>query len=424
MSDFHQQGIITTIHDLGSLADPKAYLAFIEAKLAAYSRHRRLALLLPALYGELQQAAVLDKIISQIRATGYLHHVTVALGGTSDFHEYRDAVEYFSRLAGGQRSVRVVWVEGPRLQEILALLEEKKVPVGSPGKGQSVWLALGYLFAREDNDVIALHDCDIVTYDRILLARLLEPVANPNNDFEFCKGYYPRISPVEHAMKGRVTRLFVFPLVDALAGIMEHRGQWDLVRFFRYHHTFRYPLAGEISFTSRLARGLNIAFDWALEVSTLSEVYERIVPRKIAQIDLCCLYEHKHQDVSLEDSRRGLHRMVADIGRYYLNYMRSHGVPLNSSFVDAICQTYYRNALRFVKLYSDDAEVNNLQFDRYQEELTVRHFRDFLWEAWHEVESDPSEMILPSWNRVIFSIPDIYDRIREAVEADTADAGG
>jgi len=30
-------------------------------------------------------------------------------------------------------------------------------------------------------------------------------------------------------------------------------------------------------------------------------------------------------------------------------------------------------------------------------------------------------MSLPSWNRIVFSIPDIYDRLLEAVEADACE---
>jgi glucosyl-3-phosphoglycerate synthase len=421
MTDFHQEGIITTLHDLAGGFERAEYLALTEQKLCQYNRQRRLALLLPSLYSELDAPHVLDRIVAELQKTGYLSHVTVALGGTKDPRDFFRARSYFGRLAGENRSVRVVWVDGPRLQDILQLIEERQVPIGSAGKGQSVWLGLGYMLARNDCDVIALHDCDIVDYNRLLLGRLLEPAANPNNDFEFSKGYYGRVSPQDYRLRGRVTRLFVLPLIDSLVQLMSRQGRPDLVQFFRYHQTFRYPLAGEIAFTSRLARGLNIAFDWSLEVSTLSEVYERISPRKIAQIDLCCLYEHKHQDVSVEDSRRGLHRMVADIGRFYLNHLRSHGVALTSAYVDAICQTYYRNALRFVKIYADDADVNHLSFDRYEEELTVKHFRDFLWEAWSTVEVDPAEMSLPSWNRIVFSIPDIYDRLLEAVEADACE---
>ena len=57
--------------------------------------------------------------------------------------------------------------------------------------------------------------------------------------------------------------------------------------------------------------------------------------------------------------------MVVDIAKFYLNYVRSQGFPLDDSVVDMILHSYYENALGFIKSYSDDAEVNNLVFDRY-----------------------------------------------------------
>jgi glucosyl-3-phosphoglycerate synthase len=219
-------------------------------------------------------------------------------------------------------------------------------------------------------------------------------------------------------MKGRVTRLFVTPFVDTMARIMWDRGLNELGRFFNYHRTFNYPLAGEFSFTTRLARGIDIAYDWGLEVATLSQVYHRSIPRKIAQIDLVPNYEHKHQDISLDDSQKGLHRMVVDIAKFYLSYMRSHGVPLDDAFVDTILHTYYENALNFVKSYSDDAEANALQYDRYQEEQTVRYFRGFLWTAWEQSKGPHQSTLIPSWNRVAFSLPEIYPKLLKAVEED------
>ncbi|MFH1625157.1 MAG: glycosyl transferase [Pseudomonadota bacterium] len=361
---------------------------------------------------------MLDRIMDGIEQVNYLHSVVVALGGAPEQDQFRHAKEYFGRLNTGERDVKIVWVDGPRIQQIFRTIQEREIPTGFPGKGQSVWIALGYLFAREDCDVIALHDCDILTYDRILLGRLIEPTANPNNDFEFCKGYYPRISPVERAMKGRVTRLFVSPFVDAMVQIMHQMQNHELERFFSYHRTFNYPLAGEFSFATRLARGINIAYDWGLEVSTLSEVYHRVIDRKIAQIELAPNYEHKHQDISPDDANRGLHRMVVDIAKFYLNYMRSHGVPLDDALVEMIQQTYYQNGLMFIKAYSDDAEVNDLVFDRHQEELTVRYFRDFLWTAWQQSQSQREGTLIPSWNRVLYGMPDIYPDVLRAVEAD------
>jgi glucosyl-3-phosphoglycerate synthase len=420
MSNFHQDGIVTTLHPLHEGLDREGYLEFLENKLEEYARHVRIGLLLPSLYSEIQNADVLGSILDQIGSVRYLHSVVVALGGAPEEAQFREARDYFGRLRTRDRDLKVVWVEGPRVQEIFQEIRDRDIATGVQGKGQSVWVALGYLFAREDSEVVALHDCDIVTYDRVLLGRLIEPTANPNNDFEFCKGYYARISPTERAMKGRVTRLFVTPFVNTLNRIMREQGFEDLRRFFAYHRTFKYPLAGEFSFSTRLARGINIAYDWGLEVSTLSEVYRRVIPQKIAQIDLTRNYEHKHQDVSTEDPSKGLHRMVVDIAKFYLNHMRSHGFALDDAVVDMILNSYYENTLAFIKMYSDDAETNGIVYDRYQEELLATQFRGFLWTAWEQSRGPRETTVIPSWNRVLYSIPGIYPRLVAAVEADNA----
>jgi glucosyl-3-phosphoglycerate synthase len=87
-------------------------------------------------------------------------------------------------------------------------------------------------------DIIALHDCDIVNYERQLLARLCYPVAHPNLGFEFCKGYYARVT---NAMHGRVTRLFMNPLIRSVQGMAPGTPFLDFV------DSFRYPLAGEFA---------------------------------------------------------------------------------------------------------------------------------------------------------------------------------
>jgi len=420
MTDFHQEGVITTLHGLYTALDRQAYLEALESRLKEHSRHLKIGLLLPCLISELENRSVLDRILAEIGPVRYLASVVVALGGAPQEARFQEARAYFRRLETPQREVRVVWVDGPRIQNIFRRLESRDISTGLPGKGQSVWIALGYLFAREACQVIALHDCDIATYDRVLLGRLIEPTVNPNNDFAFCKGFYARISLAERAMKGRVSRLFLTPLVDTLRDVMADQGHPGLVRFFNFYRAFNYPLAGECSFQARLGRGLNIAYDWGLEVSTLSEVFHRLHPRNIAQIDLAPNYDHKHQPLSPDDQAAGLHRMAADISRFFLDAVRSAGVPLNDAFVDMIRRTYYRNGMRFIKRYSDDAEANGLCYDRFQEEMTLRHFRDFFWSAWEQNKDRTEGTLIPAWNRVLFSVPDIYSCLVEAVEADNS----
>ncbi len=421
MTDFHQEPLITTLHALYEAFDNDSYLTNLERRLEDHARHERISLLLPSLYSEIRDDGPLNHILDQIKETRYLRNIVVALGGTGEEADFLHAKEYFGQLRTEDREVKVIWVEGPRIQQILNDIRERGFTNGEKGKGQSVWVALGYLFARDQSDVIALHDCDIVTYNRILLGRLIEPIANPNNQFQFCKGYYARISPTDKAMKGRATRLFVTPFVDAMARIMCQRGHLDLERFFNYHRTFKYPLAGEFSFTSDLARGLNVAYDWGLEVATLSQVYDQLIPRQVAQIDLAPNYEHKHQEMSADDTSKGLHRMAVDIAKFYLTYMRSHGVPLDDAFVDMMLHTYYQNALKYIRKYAFDADVNDLQYDLYEEESAASHFRGFLWDAWMQSKGPQEAKLIPSWNRLAYSFPDIYEHLLDSVEADNAE---
>ena len=82
--------------------------------------------------------------------------------------------------------------------------------------------------------------------------------------------------------------------------------------------------------------------------------------------------------------------------------------------------TYYNRSLDFIKRYSDDAEVNGLQYDRYQEEQTVHYFRGFLWTAWEQIKGPHESTLIPCWNRVVFSMPEIQADLIRAVEEDNA----
>jgi glucosyl-3-phosphoglycerate synthase len=418
MVDFHQEGTIATLHGLYELFEGEEYLQYIDRKLELYSKDVKIALLLPCLYTELKQPDVIGRIMDEISRVRYLHSVVVAFGGTTDesmFHEARDS---FRCLEDNGCHVAVVWVDGPRVQRVFDEMASRNIPVGERGKGQSVWISLGYIFAQSECRVIALHDCDILTYSRVMLARIIEPVANPNSDFQFAKGYYPRISTTERVLKGRVSRLFVSPFCDVMARIMRDSGFPDLEGFFKYHGAFKYPLSGEFSFTSHLARSLDFAYDWGLEVATLSEVYKRTNLRKISQVAIADNYDHKHQKLSPEDPGKGLHKMVVDISKFYFNYMRSHGVPIDNAYVDMVCHSYYENAKKFIKIYSDDADINAVVYDRHEEELSARYFRDFIATGWEQCRESLDNAMLPSWNRILYSVPDLYEQLLSAVEED------
>jgi glucosyl-3-phosphoglycerate synthase len=71
MADFHQEGIITTLHALHEAFDREAYLAGLESKIEEHARHQRICLLLPSLFSEIQSPEVLEP--GMLQSARYLY---------------------------------------------------------------------------------------------------------------------------------------------------------------------------------------------------------------------------------------------------------------------------------------------------------------------------------------------------------------
>lgn len=402
MGDFYQTGVVATFHRLG-----KPNIEKIESELALYAAQKPVALVLPSLYSELQGDA-LKSIVKELQAVKYIRQIVVALGPCSA-DEFKHAREFFSVLP---QETHIIWNSGPRMQEMYRTLEEYRLSPGQEGKGKSAWMAYGFILASGKADVIALHDCDILTYSRDLLARLVYPVVNPNLGYEFCKGFYARISDKMH---GRVTRLLVTPLIRSLEKIL---GYLPLLVFF---DSFRYPLAGEFSMITDLARVNRIPADWGLEVGVLAEVYRNTAVRRVCQVDLADNYEHKHQALSAGDPEKGLMKMAVDICKSLLRTLASEGVIFSEGLLRTLIVTYQRTAQDMLKRYEDDSAINGLYFDRNQESAAVDAFTEALRIAGQTIIEIPLGLpLIPSWNRVTSAVPDLLERIQAAVLEDNA----
>jgi len=402
MSDFHQTGVITTLHRLG-----RPNLDQLEKELEETLLLRPIALVLPSLYTELKGEAM-PRIVQELARVRYLREIVISLGRAGQA-EFEQAKAFFAVLPQGPR---IVWNDGPRIQALYQLLEEHGISAGPDGKGRSAWMAFGYVLARGQSDVIALHDCDITTYTRELPARLCYPVANPKLAFEFCKGYYARVTDRLH---GRATRLLVTPLIRALQRMVGYQP------FLVYLDSFRYPLAGEFAMLADLARVNRIPWDWGLEVGVLAEVYRNCAIGRVCQVDLLETYEHKHQVLSLDDPTKGLMRMAVDITKSLLRTLAEEGIPLSEGFLKTLPVGYLRSAREMMSRYQNDAYINSLHFDQHEEGMAVEAFAQAIRLASEEFVADPlSVPLIPNWNRVLAAIPDFFVRLREAVDLDNA----
>lgn len=407
MSDFYQNGIITTLHNLSHRPVDE-----LEKELLSFAKTRPMSLVLPSLFSELEGLA-LPKIISDLARVPYLEEIIIGLDRANE-EQYRHALSFFSRLP---QRVRVLWNDGPRLQAIDALLDEHSLSPREMGKGRNVWFCLGYMLASGRGKAVALHDCDILTYDRALLARLIYPVANPSFNYEFCKGYYSRTA--EGRINGRVSRLLVTPLIRALKKVLGPSEYLD------YIDSFRYPLAGEFSMRKDVINDIRIPSDWGLEIGVLSEMKRNYATNRICQVDIADSYDHKHQSMSIDDDEQGLSKMSVDISKALFRKLATVGHVFTAETFRSIKASYFRIALDFVETYRNDAIINGLTLDIHEEESAVELFAENIIKAGNRFLEKPMETpFIPTWNRVMSAIPDILPQLHDAVEADLQEFSG
>ena len=404
MADFYQNGVITTLHNLNQRP-----LEAMEAELIEFSKLRPMALILPSLFSELEGEA-LPNIINHLQDVPYLNEIVIGLDRANEA-QYKHALKFFGALP---QHHRILWNDGPRLQALDAELAELGLAPKELGKGRNVWYCMGYILASGKSESVALHDCDILTYDRSLLARLIYPVANPQFNYEFCKGYYARVA--DGKINGRVSRLLITPLLRSLKRVVGHND------YLEYMDSFRYPLAGEFSFRKDVLNDIRIPSDWGLEIGVLSEMHRNYSHNRLCQADIADIYDHKHQDLSLDNENGGLSKMSIDITKAFFRKLATQGHTFTNENFRTIKATYYRIALDFVETYYNDAVMNGLTLDIHAEEEAVEMFAQNIMTAGQNFLDNPMEKpFMPSWNRVISAMPDVLERLKEAVELDRAE---
>ena len=401
MGDFYQNGFVATLHNLRSRPYEE-----LEQKLIKFSQRRPVGLIIPSLYSELSRQALKD-IVAILKDIPYISEIVIGLDQADDF-QYKNALEYFDELP---QHHRVIWNDGPKMRKLKEKLATKNIDTSVPGKGRNVWFCFGYMMSTRKSEAIALHDADIITYSREMLARLLYPVTDPTFNFKFCKGYYFRSD--EEKMHGRAVRLLVTPLLRTLKKLLGHH------HYLEYLDSFRYPLAGEFSMRADVIKTIRIPYDWGLEIGILSEVERNNSLNRICQVEIGDRYDHKHQALSVEDAEQGLSKMSRDISRAIFAKLASDGVTLSPEFFRTLKATYWRIALDFVELYNADASMNGLKYDFHKEEEVIDLFVKNVYQSGINFLNNPDTVpLMPSWKRVQSAFPDILEEFNQIVEED------
>lgn len=399
----YKQELITTIHDLG------CDLGQLESRLTELSQTQPTAVLIPSLYEELERPA-LTLIREHLCHCPFVNNIIICLYAET-WEQYVKAVEFFEPLP---QPTFVLWENGSRVTQVLAVLRDMGLDLMQfRGKGRAVWLGLGV--ATLDAVAIALHDADITTYDKSYPLKLLYPLLEREFGIAFSKAYYARLSESPRSLHGRVTRLFVTPLVTSLMELFGYRD------YLRYLDAYRYPLSGEFALTSDLALTTRIPANWGLEVGLLAEVYRNLALKRIAQVDLG-VFEHKHQAIGTSvDS--GLQKMCRDILQSILRTLtETEQVVIGPDHVRALRVKYRREAQNLARQFFVDARFNHLDYDRHAEEVTLECFEQIIQHAGEQYLNDPTGTQIPDWTRALAVLPDLREQLQDAAISDMADA--
>jgi glucosyl-3-phosphoglycerate synthase len=326
MSDFAQTGLICTLQRLND-----AHLPRIEGELVELAQDRPIALVLPCHGADLEKAA-LAGIVAELQDAAFLREIVITLNGVDEF-TFALAQERFARMP---QKVTLLWNDRP----------------GAPasalgGKGGNVAAALAHLTAGAG--------CEFID-----LARLCYAVAHPQLGYRFAKMYYSRVTD---RLYGRVSRLFLAPLLYAVVRVAGHV---PLVDFLL---SFRYPLAGEVAMTRELATSLRPSAGWGWEIGQLCNVFRQVDPREVCQVDGGSGYDHKHQPAAT-----ALAGMAEEIARELFAQLATEGLANDAGFRAAVARGYRSEAMLALRRSASLAQINGLPFDGAEEAAIVEAF--------------------------------------------------
>lgn len=360
MADFYQNGPIATLHRLG---DPD--YSVLEEELNALQLP--FALVLPCHARDLTSPALVG-IIAELCHARFIHHLVMGLDG-ADATAFALARKILSPLPF---PVSILWNDGPRISALLADLEAAGLEPGPMGKGRNMRLCLAHTLAATQAAAIAIHDCDIVNYRRQLLVRLAFPVLHPDMGFEVSKGYSARFSS---KLDGRVMRLLLTPLLDAMDHLPGYEKSPGPLRFLRY------PISGEVCLSRRVASALRFPSDWGVETGMMADLSRVCDTRHICQVDIAESYDHKHQPLSGADPASGLNKMACDVALCLLRSLPKDDHPLPPETLGHMLERYEATAKSLLRFYAADARMNLLKHDLAEEEHTIHLFAESIRRA-------------------------------------------
>lgn len=361
MADFYQHARVPTLHHLAHADSSER-----EAEMLDWADGKPVALLLPALYAECERPA-LPRILEEVSQAGHVSEVVLSMNGM-DAAEHERALRICRQHLRGKKA-HVLWNDGPRLEGVYERMKAAGMAGAHAGKGSNIWMGIAYLHARGFKGVVVSHDTDILNYSRDILWRLCYPLLHPAMGYRFAKGYYSRVSDRLH---GRVTRLLIFPLVQAFRDVLGAKPLLEQL------DSFRYPLSGEFAAHMEAVESFSLPGGWGLEVSMLCEAYRHLPGEQQCQVDLGFHFEHRHRSLAHDQigvNEPGLVTAAADVARCLAwQVLREADCKSAEGLMRLVNERYRIRADEWMQRYEHVALLNGLHHDSDEERAAIDAF--------------------------------------------------
>ncbi len=395
-------------------------------------------LILPSLFREFETQegatqSAMEGILPILKEIDYIDHVVIGLDA-ADEAEYSKVLDIIKKQ-GLPQNIHVLWNNSPDIEKwrkglAAQEVDGRKLAPSKPGKGRNVWGCVGYINAlmQEENidpsmANIAMHDCDITTYDKLMVARLFQPLCMKYRDgkyapIEYVKAYFKRYTTPESAnengtaqakkgiLNARVTRLFGPPFIDTIQNVLQDMKGYNegLRKLLEFMRSLNYMLSGEMAFTGSLLNKIELPNDYSLEVRILEQAHKFLptelgdTPR-IADIEVAERYDHNHQGID------DLKKMVTQIAAATFEIVESK-FPLTHEIVKTIKENYLLRATGVAKTFNLVADSAGLKTDLQKELDTAESFAEMIPEAYEQLKNGNVEKPSHSWNVIMDKAPD------------------
>lgn len=255
----------------------------------------------------------------------------------------------------------------------------------SLGKGQNMWLGLGFSAKNRPFNNFIAHDSDIVpsVYNERYPKMLLHASQELKRDYDFVKAYYERILDLEDGsteLGGRLRRLLITPLLFSAFESPE-KNTADVNKFLMYMDAIKYPLSGEMIVSGDYIPHLSMQPGYKLEISSLFNLFEnkesKSLKSKLTQIDLG-KFDHAHQSLIASTTPTGLEKMAIEITSSFINYLYQLTVPagnrstesysafMKNNFSDDYLNRFATLATNIVANTNQSVEANRADNLKYQ----------------------------------------------------------